>query len=292
MQTKKQQKETKKYFNKTAKDWKKKSNSLKIKVPVIQQRNSYVLSHIIQRKDKVSNFLDVGCGTGELAYEVSKQKINSIGIDFSDKMIELCNKFSNVNLQFECADALNYSSKIKFDVISANGFLEYISLRELYKFLKKIRKNLYKDGYLIFSVRNRLFNLFSLNEFTKNEINSNSINKLIQECIFFAENKKIKDIGKIATINFQKNTLKHKNTGIGVSSRFQYTPSQIFHILKNINFKLEDLAGINTHLLPRSIGKNDAIKNKIYFNINKPKRFGSFQNIPYSSTFMVKAIKC
>ena len=176
MQVKTQQKETKNFFNKTANDWKKKSNSLKIKVPVIQQRNSYVLSHIIQRKDKVFNFLDIGCGTGELAYQVSKKKINSIGIDFSDKMIELCNKYSNANLKFECADALNYSSKIKFDVISANGFFEYISLRELNNFLKKIGKNLNKNGYLIFSVRNRLFNLFSLNEFTKNEINSNSGN--------------------------------------------------------------------------------------------------------------------
>ena len=139
-----QQNQTKDYFDKSAKEWQKKSNSLNIKIPVIQQRNSYVFDHVKKSKNKIKKFLDVGCGTGELVYQVSKRNIFSKGIDFSEKMIDNCNKYSNKNTQFICTDILNYKSDMKFDLISANGFIEYISLIELNKFLKNTKKILKK----------------------------------------------------------------------------------------------------------------------------------------------------
>ena len=39
---------------------------------------------------------------------------------------------------------------MKFDLISANGFIVYISLIELNKFLKNTKKILNKNGHLIF----------------------------------------------------------------------------------------------------------------------------------------------
>ena len=70
----KQQNQTKDYFDKSAKEWQKKSNNLNIKIPVIQQRNSYVYDHVKKSKTKIKKFLDVGCGTGELVFQVSKKR--------------------------------------------------------------------------------------------------------------------------------------------------------------------------------------------------------------------------
>ena len=287
-----QQNQTKVYFDKSAKEWQKKSNSLNIKIPVIQQRNSYVYDHIKKSKNKIKKFLDVGCGTGELVYQVSKKNILSIGIDFSEKMIDNCNKYSNKNTQFICTDVLKYKSDIKFDLISANGFIEYISLIELNNFLKNTKKILKKNGHLIFSVRNRLFNIFSLNKFTESELKLSTSSKLINESLFFSNIDKFKSLEKLPKIDFQNKNFSHTHTGIGVASRFQYTPSQINRILSKYKFQIIDLACVNTHILPRNLNHKNKEKNQMYFNINQPFKFGSLSNIPFSSTFMVKAKSC
>jgi len=287
-----QQEQTKFYFDKSAKDWQKKSNNLSIKIPVIQQRNSYVLEHIKKSKKKIKNFIDIGCGTGELVFEISKKEINSLGVDFSEKMISHCNKYSNKFSNFLCSDVLNLSLSKKYDLMAANGFIEYISLIELNKFLKNSHKVLSKNAVMIFSVRNRLFNILSLNQFTKPELKPALVSKLLHECLFFIEKKNLNELENLPTIDFQKSNFTHANTGIGVTSRFQYTPSQIYKILKKNNFKLLDIVGINTHLFPRNINSNVKEKNDIYFDINQPYKFGSLDNIPFSSTFMVKAKLC
>ena len=86
-----QQKQTKNYFNKISFSWEKRSN---IKDPLlydtIQHRNQYVLDLI--RKKNTKNFLDVGCGSGELIQMSSNFTSESVGIDFSKQMINRCNK--------------------------------------------------------------------------------------------------------------------------------------------------------------------------------------------------------
>lgn len=287
-----QQEQTKHYFDKSAKSWQNKSNNLNIKIPVIQQRNSYVLEHVKTSKKKIKNFLDIGCGTGELVFEISKKNINSLGVDFSEKMISQCKKYSNKFSNFLCSDVLNLSLSKKYDLMSANGFIEYISLNQLNKFLKNSPQILSKNAVIIFSVRNRLFNVLSLNQFTRPELKSALASKLLHECLFFIEKNNLDELANLPAINFQKTNFTHSNTGIGVASRFQYTPSQIYRILKKNNFKLLEIAGINTHLFPRNINSNNKQKNEIYFNINQPYKFGSIDNIPFSSTFMVKAKLC
>ena len=69
------------YFNKISFSWEKRSN---IKDPLlydtIQHRNQYVLDLI--RKKNTKNFLDVGCGSGELIQMSSNFTSESVGIDF------------------------------------------------------------------------------------------------------------------------------------------------------------------------------------------------------------------
>ena len=114
---------------------------------------------------KGKKIIDIGCGTGELVFEISKKNINSLGVDFSEKMISQCKKYSNKFSNFLCSDVLNLSLSKKYDLMSANGFIEYISLNQLNKFLKNSPQILSKNAVIIFSVRNRLFNVLSLNQF-------------------------------------------------------------------------------------------------------------------------------
>ena len=64
--------------------------------------------------------LDVGCGTGKLAYLISKKGGNVKGVDYSKSAIEIAKrKYQNPNLKYELIDV---SKKIlgKYDI---NGFV-------------------------------------------------------------------------------------------------------------------------------------------------------------------------
>ena len=49
-------------------------------------------------------------------------------------------------------------------------FIEYLSIPDIKKFLDISKYLLKKNGILVFGSRNRLFNLFSLNKFSKKRI--------------------------------------------------------------------------------------------------------------------------
>ena len=84
----KQQKQTKLFFEKDARNWKIKSDVSKNKLlNTIQERNFYVINQI--KKLKINSLIDVGCGTGDLSYDASKIIKKSVGIDFSKNMIKL-----------------------------------------------------------------------------------------------------------------------------------------------------------------------------------------------------------
>ena len=96
----KQQKQTKLFFEKDARNWQIKSDVNKNKLlNTIQERNFYVINQI--KKLKINSLIDIGCGTGDLSYDASKIIKKSVGIDFSKDMIKLAqNKFKRKNLNF------------------------------------------------------------------------------------------------------------------------------------------------------------------------------------------------
>ena len=86
-----QQKQTLKYFSRHADSWFKQAKFIK-KGPQssAQQRNNFVLEYL--KKNKTINFLDFGCGSGNLVNEASKFTKFSHGIDFAKSMIVLAKK--------------------------------------------------------------------------------------------------------------------------------------------------------------------------------------------------------
>ncbi len=130
----KQQKETKIFFEKDVKNWSKKSNFKNAKVfNTIHERNLYVLNLI--RKYNLKKHLDVGCGPGDLAFESSKLTKKTIGIDFAKNMTNLAKiKFKRKNLVYLNKSFFSFKPEISFDCISANGFIEYLSINQILNF--------------------------------------------------------------------------------------------------------------------------------------------------------------
>lgn len=293
-----QQKETLKYFNLNARNWARKAGRKSpAEANVIQQRNNFVIS-VIKEKGRGTSLLDVGCGSGELVRQAAEMEVRVTGIDFSKQMIAVAKKLSakhkSTNAKFICCSVFEYPAKHNaFDVISANGFVEYISYAQLKLFLKIADKSLKKGGSLVLGSRNRLFNVFSLNEFTEGEIKAGTISKLITESIKLMTAKNIKELADFKPIPLQKANKKHANTGVDVSTRFQYTPMQLINILKKYGFKTQEIYPIHIHGIPPKMkGGYPLIHGTISMFLqdwsNKNKKF---YLIPQSSSFMIHAIK-
>jgi ubiquinone/menaquinone biosynthesis C-methylase UbiE len=286
----KQQKQTKVFFEKEARNWSLRADFSSNKIPnTIIQRNSFVIEMI--KKYKKKKHLDIGCGSGDLCFYASKIAKKSIGIDFSSKMISIANKkFNRKNLSFIDGNIFNYQPKDKFDVISAVGFLEYLSFEEINKIISYCYKNLTRSGILILGSRNRLYNLFSLNKFTEFEAKLKTHKKFLKEAI---------DLNKFTLTNFLKN---NKNsfeetpfsqpttTGIKVNVRNQFTPGQINSLLSKHKFKINEISPINYHpVSPAIYNKGDKEMRKISNLIMMEKN--KLALIPFSSSFIISAKK-
>ena len=287
----KQQKQTKNFFEKKARDWSKSSKHTSAGlINTIYQRNQYVIDNI--QKYKLKNHLDVACGSGDLSFITSKITDLSIGIDFSKKMIKIAKKkYKNKKLEFICKSIFEYKTDKLFDCISANGFIEYLSIPQIKDFFKLSNEKLDKKGILIFGSRNRLFNIFSLNKFSRLENNLKTFNNFYEEAINLT-NLKLIEFLRLKQKKFEKVKFRQPKTGgVKVDVRHQFSPLQLANILEKTNFKIIDIYPINYHPVPTSIFHED--KNYKFFSkyIYTSSKNNKLPMIPFSSTFMIAAKK-
>ena len=284
----KQQNQTKIFFEKDAKNWQKKSDVKKNKLlNTIQQRNFYVLNKL--KLLKIKSLIDIGCGTGDLCFDSSKIVKRTVGIDFSSNMIELAKKkFKRSNLTFYNKNFFEFNTKDRFDCLSANGFIEYLSLKDIIKFFKISKKIVKKNKYIIFGTRNRLFNLFSLNKFSSNELKKTSFKKFYDESVKLNQ-LKFKDFKNLKGNKFEEVLFKQPKTGVNVDKRHQFSPLQLIDILNKNSWDLVDFYPINYHpTIPTKF--NDSKQSKIFSNkIYMTKEKNKLPYIPFSSSFMVLA---
>jgi|APSaa5957512622_1039677.scaffolds.fasta_scaffold89108_1 2-polyprenyl-3-methyl-5-hydroxy-6-metoxy-1,4-benzoquinol methylase len=289
-----QQKESLEYFKEYAQDWKNKADNNKgDSINIIKQRNDYVLK-VISQRESTKNFLDVGCGTGELVVNVAKKGINSVGVDFSNDMINIANKTKATqdikNSEFVCDSIFNYKLEPEsYDSIAANGFIEYISYEELDNFLTNISAGLSKGGSFVFGSRNRLFNIFSSNKFTEQEIKSGSTEKLLKEIIKIYSINEPKELVGFKTAELQEENTKHETTGVNVSTRYQFTPAQLVNMLDKKGLKIVEIFPVHIHgAIPAFRNKNP----KVHGNIaNLLQEYSGTEMIANSSSFMIHATK-
>jgi len=98
---------------------------------------------------KGKKVLDAGCGTGRVAFAISKLGGNVLGIDYSQEAIKIAKRrYQAPHLRFQCLD-IRHVEKIgeTFDVILLLGVLEHIN--KLSAILKMLKKMLNDKGIII-----------------------------------------------------------------------------------------------------------------------------------------------
>ena len=291
----KQQKESLKYFDNHATDWLNKSIG-ENDVNIIELRNDSVIRTIKEHNPKVTSFLDLGCGTGQLVCSVAEMGINSFGIDFSEQMIKTAIEYAKekniLNVKFECKSIFDYPyAENSYDVMSGNGLIEYISLEELKNLLDIVSKALKIGGELVLGSRNKLFNLVSFNNFTLDEQKDYSL--LIKEAVCINNAKTVNDFITIECAPIETEVKSQMNTGINVSVRYQYTPVQLSRLVSSAGLTVVDIYPVHIH------GITPVFKDKhmnVHSNISNYLQGFAYSDdryslVPFASTFMLKAKK-
>ena len=94
----------------------------------------------------------------QLAIEASQIGHHALGIDFASEMVEIAKRNNNEiggSAEFEAASVFDYEPCGCFDMVSAMGFIEYISLGELEQFLLSANSWLSESGAISIGSRNR-----------------------------------------------------------------------------------------------------------------------------------------
>lgn len=90
--------------------------------------------------------VDVGCGTGLLAYHIARRGAKVLGIDFSKEAIKIAQStYKHPNLEFRCMDFRDLTSK--FDVVVSIGAIEHMD--NPLGVLKRLKNHVKQGGSLI-----------------------------------------------------------------------------------------------------------------------------------------------
>jgi len=105
----------------------------------LQRKNDFFLNNLSRNKNSV---LDIGCGSGILAFDLAKHYEKVVAIDISPEMLDIAKlKRSAVNIQYLLMNAENLILDEKFDLItSANTFHHLENLPATLPAIKKLLK--------------------------------------------------------------------------------------------------------------------------------------------------------
>lgn len=288
----KQQRETLEYFKKHAAEWRLEAEGIGASgVNVIEQRNEYVLQ-VASERSQLQSFLDIGCGTGELVCHMAQRGVPAIGVDYAQPMIDLASRKATdegiANARFVCSSIFDFDpSGMSYDLIAANGLIEYLSHEEMFRLFDLIAEAMPRGGSFVVGSRNRLFNLVSMNEFTSEEIESGAVDPLLRESIMWSGASDISEIVSTDCAELQVAETEHANTGIGVSTRFQYSPLQLIKLLRARRLRLVEVYPVHIHGVIPAFGKaHDEIHSAI---ANLLQGYGrhNLQLLSQASTFML-----
>ena len=205
------------------------------------------LQMFIKKKGTV---LDLGCGTGEFILRFLKDGFTVVGVDLSEKMLEMSekkllkNNFIN-NYKLVKENIINYENINENNEIQQVDYIicnfdtvNYLkNEKEFLKFIKKCNQNLKKDGYLIFdAVTEDIFEeIFENDIFLDEEPEYTSIWRHEQ----LSEKKHLVEIDLFIRENENDNLFRKYNE---VQHKFIYEPEWIVETVQNNGFEIFDTA--------------------------------------------------
>jgi 2-polyprenyl-3-methyl-5-hydroxy-6-metoxy-1,4-benzoquinol methylase len=291
-----QQEQALKFFDEKAKEWGDKAQGkINNKVNVIKQRNDYVLQ-VIKKRKETRYLLDVGSGVGDLVCEAAKMGINATGIDIAGGMVDLAHRRAVdeklAMAKFITTDYFDWHVEPEsYDLVAANGFIEYISYEQRDNFFSDAFRILKRAGSLVVSSRNRLFNLVSANDYTIKELEEGEVEALLKEVVEIVEGASIEELVNMEVARLQLEETTHADTGIGVGTRYQYTPAQLVKMLYKEGFKVENISPIHIHGGSPKFKERHPDMHFIMANLMQKEAINNWSLIPHASAFMVHARK-
>ncbi|MDP1602216.1 MAG: class I SAM-dependent methyltransferase [Legionella sp.] len=109
--------------------------------------------------------LDIGCGTGNISYQVATQRLTTgklTGLDISHKMINFASKhYQAPNLSFEHNDVLTMRHGGCFDIALSFWTLSWVSIENQLEALKNIIRSLNGEGkfFLMYPLKHEAYNI-------------------------------------------------------------------------------------------------------------------------------------
>jgi len=190
--------------------------------------------------NKSLKILDVGCGTGRHAIELTKRGYNVTGIDLSEAQLKRAREKAdadNLSIDFQRQDARNLPFDSEFDVaimLCGGGFSLMETDEMNYEILTNVTKALKPHAKLIFTTTNGLFPLFnSVNDFyasTQEEGNSICKSSGFDFMTFRDYN----------VVEFEDDSGNKKS--LECNDRY-YVPCEITWLLKSLGYKTIDIFG-------------------------------------------------
>ena len=208
-------------FSKIAEEWWDPEGKFKPLHKFNPIRISYIKDNIIdtfklKKNEKPLNkikILDIGCGGGLLSEPMSRLGADVVGIDASEKNINVAKlhaKKNNLNIKYVCSSPENYQINEKFDVILNMEIIEHVDNVE--HFLKSCSNLLKKNGMMFVA----------------------TLNKTLKSYIF-----------AIVGAEYIMRWLP-----IGTHSWEKFVkPEDLIKVLKNYNLELDELAGMKFNII-------------------------------------------
>jgi ubiquinone/menaquinone biosynthesis C-methylase UbiE len=110
-----------------------------------ERSSAFFLEHLPERRQRV---LDVGCGTGILAYELSRHFRAVVAIDISEPMLAIARaRRAAPNIDYRCEDANHLALNQTFDCIVSHTTFHH--LEDVSETLRRLKASLEPRGRLI-----------------------------------------------------------------------------------------------------------------------------------------------
>ena len=191
-------------------------------------------------RDKSLRILDIGCGTGRHAIELTKRGYNVTGVDLSENKIKRAREKAQeagvtINFQIQDARKLSFDGEFDLAIMLCEGGFSLMETDEMnFEILRNATKALKSKGKLIFTTLNGLFPLFhSVNEFYKS-VQKEGLSQC-KECSFDLMTFRDHNTTVIEDDSGNKRELK--------SNERYYVPSEIKWLLKTLGYKRIDIFG-------------------------------------------------
>lgn len=265
--------------------------------PVASHRNRIVKKAIIEHfSDRKINIIDIGCGGGDLLFDLKDHGKEMVGIDQSQSMIDIANEKNNQldssGIRFFHKDVYHYEKNMTYDVVTAMGVIGYQENSEF--FIKNCVDLLKENGIFLISSRNRLFNLFPISKYMKHEMIENTSETLLDEIselnFSFSNEEEIHFLNALKDNVTRLIEEKRRGDKIPLSKKTeekytfscddgaQYTPLALKKMVEPYGLTFKATVGVHPHLLPTVL--KEKFSSGVYNRLNES--LVAFENSPLS----------